>query len=244
MDKKEWFETWFDSDYYHVLYKNRNHIEANLFIEKLVHLLNLPKKSKVLDLACGKGRHSIVLNDHNLNVTGVDLSKNSIAEASKFSKEDLTFFVHDMRKVIPNTKFDAVFNLFTSFGYFNHFEDNEKVIDSIYNMLYPGGLIVIDFLNVTTVIHNLISSESKEIDGIKFEIKREVDDLFIYKKIKVIHGEKQSQFEEKVQALKLNDFWALFKNKFTILHTLGNYNLDAFDENNSSRLIIIGKKID
>ncbi|MFN3940966.1 MAG: YkgJ family cysteine cluster protein, partial [Chitinophagales bacterium] len=82
-----------------------------------------PAVSKILDLACGKGRHSIYLNQLGYDVTGADLSENSIKEASKFANEKLHFKVHDMR--IPfEEKYDAIFNLFTSFGYFENDADN------------------------------------------------------------------------------------------------------------------------
>ena len=83
MHKKQWFETWFDTEYYHILYKHRDENEADLFIDKLVRFLNIPVQSKVLDLACGKGRHAMVLHRYNLEVLGVDLSKNSIKEANE-----------------------------------------------------------------------------------------------------------------------------------------------------------------
>jgi len=76
--QKEWFEDWFDTNYYHVLYQNRNEEEARRFIHNLIDHLGIPKGVKVLDLACGKGRHSITLNDLGYDVLGEDLSPNSI----------------------------------------------------------------------------------------------------------------------------------------------------------------------
>lgn len=57
---ENWFSSWFDTPYYHILYKDRNYREAQVFMDNLTHYLNLPEKAKVLDLACGKGRHSIL----------------------------------------------------------------------------------------------------------------------------------------------------------------------------------------
>ena len=113
MKSKKWFESWFDTTYYHSLYKNRDESEAKLFVSKLVHFLSPIKGTKVLDLACGKGRHSITLNKLGMNVLGVDLSQNSILKAKDFENETLKFEVHDMRKTIENHSFDIIFNLFT-----------------------------------------------------------------------------------------------------------------------------------
>ena len=97
---ENWFASWFDSPYYHILYKDRNYREAQLFMDNLTHYLNLPEKAKVLDLACGKGRHSIYLNQLGFNVLGADLAEKSIAEASKNTNETLHFEVHDMNMVL------------------------------------------------------------------------------------------------------------------------------------------------
>ena len=75
---------WFDTKFYHILYKNRDHKEAELFIENLIDKLKIKKNSKVLDLACGRGRHSIFLNKKGMIVTGFDSSENNILEAKKF----------------------------------------------------------------------------------------------------------------------------------------------------------------
>ena len=127
MQKKEWFAEWFDTPYYHILYKSRDNHEARVFIKSLVGLLQLPEASSVLDLACGKGRHSITLNEFGYKVLGVDLSAQSIAHANQFSNSSLSFAVQDMREPIQSKRFDAVFNLFTSFGYFSSKHENEKV---------------------------------------------------------------------------------------------------------------------
>ena len=63
-----WFETWFDTPYYHILYKDRDFAEAENFISLLIKYLKLPENSKIIDLACGKGRHSIFLNQLGLSL--------------------------------------------------------------------------------------------------------------------------------------------------------------------------------
>src|SRR6187402_2891720 len=179
---ENWFASWFDSPYYHILYKERNYREAQLFMDNLTHYLNLPEKAKVLDLACGKGRHSIYLNQLGYDVIGADLSENSIAEANKNANETLHFVVHDKREPYED-KFDAIFNLFTSFGYFEKEEDNLKTLIAIKHSLSEYGFAVIDFMNTYTVLENLIPDEIKEVDDITFHIKRYLLDGFIIKEI-------------------------------------------------------------
>ena len=125
--KQEWFKEWFDTKYYHILYQDRNDDEAQLFMQNLLSFIKLKKNDKILDMPCGKGRHAIFLNSLGYDVLGADLSENSIKYAKKYTNKTLHFEVHDMRQPF-DTKFDAIFNLFTSFGYFDDDETNIKVL--------------------------------------------------------------------------------------------------------------------
>ena len=238
----EWFSDWFDTSYYHILYKNRDEKEAKFFIENLCNFLAIKPNSSLLDLACGKGRHSITLNELGHKVLGVDLSQNSISVAKQHERRGLHFEVHDMRKIIPGLSFDVIFNLFTSFGYFDSSVENKKVIFSVANMLYEKGIFVIDFLNADKVVANLVSEEEKIIDGIQFLIKRIVEGEHIYKKITVIDKNETKNYVERVQLLRLGDFEKLLSPEFKILHTFGNFDLQKFDATSSDRLIIIAEK--
>jgi cyclopropane fatty-acyl-phospholipid synthase-like methyltransferase len=239
----DWFETWFDTAYYHTLYKHRDNVEAEKFIKNLLDYLKLPKGSKCLDLACGKGRHSLFLNKNGLNVTGLDLSANSIESAKSMENDTLKFDVHDMRKVYNTDEFHAIFNLFTSFGYFDTNEDNLKVLNSIHEMLDDKGVLVIDFMNAKKSISNLVESEEKEIDGIKFKLRRSFDGNHIHKNIQFKDSDREFNFNERVQALYKKDFERLLdKSGFMIENIFGDFNLNSFDESNSNRLIIIARK--
>ncbi|MDC0355452.1 class I SAM-dependent methyltransferase, partial [Flavobacteriaceae bacterium] len=151
------YNNWFDSKYYHILYKNRNHKEAKVFIKKLLKHINLNSYSKVLDAGCGKGRHSIEIEKLGHKVTGIDLSNNSIKFAKKFENSNLKFKVHDISKPL-NTEFDVVLNLFTSFGYYEREKDLEILL-SLEKNLKDNGIGVIDFLNIKTVKVNLVKDE-------------------------------------------------------------------------------------
>lgn len=240
---KKWFELWFDSPYYHQLYGNRDYREADLFVRALVKKLNLQSNQKVLDLACGKGRHAQSLNQMGLDVVGVDLAPQSIAEAKKQGRERLEFFVHDMRQVIPGYHFDVVLNLFTSFGYFDHDAENLKVLQAVHEMLEDQGILVIDFMNAQRVIQQLVKQESKTIDGISFELRRWHDERHIFKQIDILDGDIKMSHQEQVQVLYLSDFKALLEAAdMELLETWGSYQLTEFDPEKSDRLIILARK--
>ena len=238
---ENWFVSWFDTPYYHILYKDRDYSEAQLFMDNITNYLNLPEQAKILDLACGKGRHSIYLNQLGFDVTGADLSENSILEAKKAENDTLHFEVHDMR--IPfEDKFDAVFNLFTSFGYFENESDNLMTLNAIKESLTEYGFAVIDFMNVVQVIENLIPNEVKTVDGIDFHIKRYHRDGYIYKEIDFEDQGNQYHFTEKVKALTLSDFETLMEEAgIYLLDIFGDYKLKKFHKRESERLIMIFK---
>ena len=240
-NKKSWYTNWFDTPFYHILYKDRDYDEAQLFIENITHYLNLPEQAKVLDLACGRGRHSIFLNKLGYDVIGTDLSNNSIEYAKKSENETLHFEVKDMREPFDQ-KFDAIFNLFTSFGYFEDEKDNFTTLKAIKESLDDYGFAVLDFMNVNKVINNLVASETKEVEGITFEIKRWVEDGYILKNIKFNHEGESYDFTEKVKALTLQDFEQMMEEAgIYLLETFGNYKLQKFYANESDRLIMIFK---
>jgi SAM-dependent methyltransferase len=238
---KNWFISWFDSPYYHILYKDRNYREAQIFMDNLTHYLNLPEHAKVLDLACGKGRHAIYLNQLGFDVLGVDLSENSIATAKKNENAELHFKVHDMR--VPfEEKYDAIFNLFTSFGYFENEEDNLKTLIAIKESLSEYGFGVIDFMNSTNVIANLVPSEVKTVDDIDFHIKRFHIDGYIYKEIDFEDKGEKFHFTEKVRAFTLADFQEMMDEAgIYLLDIFGDYKLKKFHKTDSERLIMIFK---
>jgi SAM-dependent methyltransferase len=240
-NKTAWFASWFDSPYYHILYKDRNHEDAAIFMDNLTSYLNLPENGKILDLACGKGRHSIYLNTLGYDVMGIDLSSNSIAEAKKFTNNTLHFDVHDMRLPYQGT-FDAVFNLFTSFGYFDCNKDHISTLQSIRQNLNETGFGVIDFMNVDHVIENLVENEVKTVDNIDFHIHRKVENQSIVKQISFEDQGKLYTFEERVKCLRLADFEDMItKSDMYLLEIFGDYKLRKFQKNQSERLILLFK---
>lgn len=241
MKTKDWFTDWFNTSYYHVLYKDRNDEEALLFMKKITTFLALPKTTHILDLPCGKGRHAVFLNSLGYKVTGGDLSENSIIYAQKFETETLNFSVHDMRKPF-NNKYNAVFNLFTSFGYFEEDKDDLLILQNIKNGLKKDGVFVFDFLNAEFVNATLVAKETKTVDGITFYITREIKDGFILKDISFFADDQNHAYTERVKYLDANKMKAYFeKVGFTITNIFGSYNLSNFDAQTSKRLILVAK---
>jgi SAM-dependent methyltransferase len=236
---KNWFISWFNTKYYHILYKNRDDKEAQLFMKNLVAFLNLKQDAKLLDLGCGRGRHAIYLNTLGFDVTGADLSSNSISYAKQFENERLHFFEHDMRNPFQ-TKYDAIFNLFTSFGFFEEDAEDILILKNIKEGLKKNGVAVVDFMNIKKVNNSLIPFEEKTIDNITFKIHKFIENGFIHKQINFFADGKEHEYIEKVKCIDLKKSEFYMKSVgFTIKQKFGNYQLDAFDEEISDRLILV-----
>ncbi|QNL49516.1 methyltransferase domain-containing protein [Olivibacter sp. SDN3] len=240
---EEWFERWFNTPYYHTLYKQHNSNEAAHLLASLSAHLNLRKQARVLDVACGKGRHSIILNKKGFDVTGIDISPANITHAKQYENEKLHFHRHDMRKLLYTNYFDVAFNLFTSFGYFNTKREHIKTLQNLNKSLHANGLFVIDYFNTFKVLKTMHKSETKTIGGITFHIKKEFIDKKIVKLISFDVNGRQQCYMEKVSAFMVEDFQELFsKSHFRIIDIFGDYALSPYCQNKADRLLIICKK--
>lgn len=243
-NKKEWYRNWFDSPYYDILYKGRNQGEADMFVHNMVKHLAPPQNALMLDLACGNGRYSIALNRMGYNVTGIDLSQKKIEAAKQSQNNSLSFAVNDMRMPLEPDKYDYVFNLFTSFGYFDKEEENKIVLTNVYNSLKKEGVFVLDYVNGEKAAKNLMPQEECIIEGINFSIKKYIKDNLIVKEVKIKDGGDKCSFSEKVSIFpesKLKEY--ITGCGFEIMETFGDYQLKEYDSVNSDRLIIISRKI-
>jgi SAM-dependent methyltransferase len=241
--KIHWFENWFDSPYYHLLYQNRDNDEAQHFIRNLTAHLQLKPRAKLLDLACGKGRHSIFFSKNNFITTGIDLSAQSIRYAEQFENELLSFFIHDMRRPFRVNYFDVVMNLFTSFGYFENEKDNFRTLQAAAMSLKSGGLLIIDFMNAEKAVKEIQAYEEKKVCDIVFHIKKKIVNQFLVKEINFTDNEEEFYFTESVKTLNLKSFEKYFTACGLVLKDhFGSYDLSPFDQEKSERLILIAQK--
>lgn len=239
----EWFGEWFDSPYYHILYQHRDHEEARIFMNQLVSYFQFDNNDLILDLACGKGRHAIFLNEKGYQVIGLDLSLKNIQQARKYENKRLKFHVHDMRYRWPFHQFDYTLNLFTSFGYFETPGENQQAINAMTANLKKGGKLLIDFLNPYTVINNLVPEETKTIDGIHFRINKYLDREYITKDIRFDVNGKHFHFQEKVKAIRRLRFLEYFKNaNLSVIDVFGDYDLNPYLAEKSERMIFVLQK--
>jgi 2-polyprenyl-3-methyl-5-hydroxy-6-metoxy-1,4-benzoquinol methylase len=244
--QQTWFKDWFNSPYYHQLYFERDDHEAEVFIDKLINYLKPLPASSMLDVACGKGRHSVQLANKGFDVTGIDLSDDSIQEALKLQTESLHFYKHDMRLPFWINYFDYAFNFFTSFGYFKTRREHDNAIRTISQAIKKDGFFVMDFLNVHYAEDHLIHQSEKEINGINYIITKWYDETHFYKKI-IIEDETLREpliYTEKVAKFSLGDFTEMFAYQgMQIQEVFGDYDFGNYDVKKSPRMLMIAKKV-
>lgn len=240
MTKNEWFIDWFDSPYYHLLYKNRDEREAENFVLNLIQRLQLKSDAKILDVACGTGRHAINFHKQGFDVTGIDLSKNSIAQALQHETKGLHFEQWDMRQVYRKDYFDVVVNLFSSFGYLPSDKDNLIAFEAIAANLKQQGKLVLDFLNVNLAIKQLKHKETIMRNHTEFHIHKFIEDGYILKNIQFNdENDIPHEYQEKLRIIHLNEFQELCQHAgLTIKSTWGDYQLNDYDITHSPRLIL------
>ena len=241
MAEAAWYKDWFNSTFYHKLYFERDDKEASDFIRRLISHLNPAAGSRMFDVACGRGRHSKILAAYGYQVTGIDLSPDSIADAQKNGNGNPEFYVHDMRLPFLINYFDYAFNFFTSFGFFKTRREHDDVIRTIANSLKPGGVLIFDYLNVHYAEERLVHNEVKEIGGTVYEIHRWSDESHFFKKI-IVKDKSLSQpieYTEQVAKFSLHDFIDMLSfRQIQVEEVFGNYQLNNYDIRKTPRLII------
>lgn len=245
MSERPWYKDWFSSPFYHKLYFERDETEAEGFILRLIDHLKPAQGSFMLDVACGRGRHSRILAQKGFFVTGIDISFESIAFAKKSESRNLEFYQHDMRLPFRVNYFHYAFNFFTSFGYFRTRREHDDSIRTIAKGLKPNGIFVIDYLNVHFAEDNMVSNETKKINGTNYTIHRWHDETHFHKKITIDDPQilQPVSFTEKVSKFSFGDFNDMLSYQgLQVQEVFGDYQLGSYDVRTKPRMIIVARK--
>lgn len=194
----EWFEEWFGEEYLH-LYPHRNEVDAARLVALLTDRLPWRPGWRVLDVACGAGRHLAALERAGAVAFGFDLSAALLRRAREVTRRPV--IRADMRALpIRRGVMDLTVNLFTSFGYFAQDEEHTDALGQMLSTVRPGGWFVIDFLNAEQVRTSLVPVEEASYGAERVRIVRELspDGRFVRKTIALADGRR---FEERVRLL-------------------------------------------
>jgi SAM-dependent methyltransferase len=241
--ESSWFADWFNTPFYHDLYRNRDHEEAFRWIEKIIELIPLQKELPILDICCGNGRHALYFEQLGWNACGIDISPENIKIAKANSKHPMHWKVEDAKTFLWEQPFQLVTNLFTSFGYFDDSLENERMIKNIFHHASNKGWVIIDFLNAPWVIKTIKNNEV--IKGLltEYHINRRIDNHQIVKDIEFIYEQKNYQFQERVYLYHPGEFIKWGKDMgFELRHHIGDYNGEHYQTTSPRSIFVFQRK--
>jgi len=242
----EWYQRWFGEDYL-LVYEHRDTAEAELDVAAVVDVLGLEAGDRVLDLCCGSGRHDFPFAERGLRIVGLDYSAEllAVANESRTGGRYPQFVRGDARKLpFAGGAFDAVVNLFTSFGYFCD-EENCGLICSMAAMLRRGGGFYIDYLNPSRVLETLVPCTTREINGVAIEERRQYDSdsRRVEKCIRLERDGESKEYTESVRLYSPDEMKAILSDAdLECRGIFGSPGREQYDELRSPRMILFGIK--
>ena len=240
----EWFEEWFGEEYL-ALYPHRDEAEAEQAVGLVLSSTGFAAGWRVLDVACGAGRHARALRRAGARCFGVDLSATLLRIARTVT--DAPLVRADMRSLpIRPASMDLTVNLFTSFGYFDDPSEQDAVIGNMARSLRPGGHVVLDYLNPRYADDHMKPAEDIEVEGNRYRIRRWTDGRCFYKRIAIDDGRggEPMVYREQVARFSLGDFERLLvPHGLEIVELYGDYRLNPYDTRTSPRLVLIARQL-
>jgi SAM-dependent methyltransferase len=210
----EWYREWFGEEYL-ALYPHRDEEEAIAGVELALDACGR-LGGRVLDLACGAGRHMLEFERRGIEVVGLDLSSPLLRQAQARGPE-LLLVRGDMRYLpFENASFHAVVNFFTSFGYFAEPEEDVQVLEEIRRVLRRGGCFVLDFLNADRVRDGLVRRDERRLGRRRVvqERRLEEDGKVVVKEIRIFEpdaAEPMNSYYERVRLYTPGELGAMLQ---------------------------------
>jgi SAM-dependent methyltransferase len=230
-----WYETAFRKQYLDLYYR-RSDEAARGEAAFAVRAMGLGEGARVLDVACGAGRHARALGALGMRVVGADLSRDLLAAAA-----DVVRVRADMRALPFRGAFEAATSFFTSFGYFDD-AGNAETMASLAATLRPRGMFLLDFMNAVAVEAHLVPESREERDGRAYHVRRRIDDGRVLKDVVIEEEGLTLSYSESVRLYNHHELVRLLKEAG--LSTVASYG--AFDgrdfTTDAPRCILVARK--
>jgi SAM-dependent methyltransferase len=216
-------------------------------VNRIIKLSGIRKGAKVLDLCCGNGRHSLELARRGFKVIGVDLTEEYLANARRKARAqglNIKFVRDDMRRFCQLDYFDAVINMYTSFGYFDNPEDDRRVLSNTYYSLHKGGTLLIDVVGKEILARIFKPRQWQEDNGRIFLQERKIarDWSWINNRWIIIENGKKYEIEFGHRIYSAAELTALLKDcGFKSVKIYGDLAGSDYDHN-AKRMIAVAKK--
>ncbi|QTA38420.1 class I SAM-dependent methyltransferase [Thermosipho ferrireducens] len=232
-------------DYMHFYSKFLTEERTKKEVDNIISLLAPKPSQKIIDIACGHGRHSIELSKRGFDVTGVDIMEDFLAIARKEAKRQKTnvsFLKKDMRNLNFKEDFDIALLLFTSFGYFSD-EENKTILKNVHRTLKHGGKLLFDIPNRDSRA-TLFKESVLEVDNdlmIDFPKFNPLNGRLKVRRL-IIRDNQKREFTYEIRIYNLTEINELLLSAgFKLLEVYGNWEKEKFTAT-SPRIIIIAEK--
>jgi len=246
---KPWYENdefWSASEFF--MFSAERWAAAKAEVEGAIKILSLKPGARVLDLCCGPARHTIELARRGYKVTGVDRTRSYLERAKKTAQAqglEAEFILKDMRRFVRPAAFDAVINLFTSFGFFEAEADNQNVLNNIYRSLKTGGAALFD-----TISREIVKRDFKERDWVESGNGLLLEQRFVDKDWRwleprwiIIKDGIKKEFRWKIRLYSADELRALLERAgFKEIELYGSLAGIPFDRN-AKRFVAVARKI-
>lgn len=247
---KEWFTEWFNHPLYLRVYSHRDEAEARTCLETIIHKTGLenltPSDVRVMDIACGAGRHALEFARLGFTTTANDLSPFLLeCTRSQAARENISIECtrQDMRHISVENTYDLVVQLFSSFGYFKTKKEDLQVLRNVHRALKKDGRYILDLINPVYLKKNLDPSSSRTIDDLIVSEQRRIEADRVIKQITIRSPDDSTTFEESVRLYRIEIIGDMLASAgFEIKEIFGDYEGSAFDEQTSPRLLLFARK--
>lgn len=247
---KEWFTEWFNHPLYLRVYSHRDEAEARTCLETIIHKTGLenltPSDIRVMDIACGAGRHALEFARLGFTTTANDLSPFLLeCTRSQAARENISIECtrQDMRHISVENTYDLVVQLFSSFGYFKTKKEDLQVLRNVHRALKKDGRYILDLINPVYLKKNLNPSSSRTIDDLVVSEQRRIEADRVIKQITIRSPDDSITFEESVRLYRIEIIGDMLASAgFEIKEIFGDYEGSAFDEQTSPRLLLFARK--
>lgn len=226
--------------------RERSH-DARQEVEEIVSLVGVRPPASVLDLGCGIGRHALELARRGFEVTGVDRTREFLAEAREAADADdleVEFVEEDMRRFERPDAFDLAVNLLTSFGYFEDPADDARVVRNVHASLKEGGAVVVDLMGKEVLASIFEPREWRERDGDLWLYERRVTDAWsrVENRWVLVRDGERKEFELSHRLYSATELSRLLEDGgFARTEVYGDFEGSAYDHE-ASRLVVVGRK--
>jgi SAM-dependent methyltransferase len=238
---QEWFQEWFNETY-KTLYSHRHNHQAETQVDSLLNLGIINSDARILDAACGAGRHMLQFKKKKFSITGFDLSPSLLNDTVK---SRLSVIRADMR-FLPYVKnqFNLITCFFSSFGYFSSQNEDVNVLKSFKDMLTSPGHIFLDLINKEHLLSTLIPEDEKVINGLHIKQSRRIKNNQVIKTIIVRNGDAEIKtYKEQVRLYSLAEITDICKSiSLNIIHKFGTETGDPYHKSDSPRMALLLKK--